>query len=170
MTTWFNTFSIICYLNFYLRTLNLPEDEFGFIKNTDEFAIFVSGDDQLIFCNGDIYPQVIALIHEYLDPDRKNVHLGRKADPIHSTFQGIYSFVSRIFQNFSDGAAHCREPQKLLMRGQFYSGMSRALTRNPAEHAYLTGLSLSESLNGSVLFSEVAKSRLRMGKQNCNAQ
>jgi len=47
MTTWSNTFNIICYQNFYVRTLPFARDSFGLIANNSEHALWVSGDDQL---------------------------------------------------------------------------------------------------------------------------
>jgi len=45
MTTWYNTWAIIHYLNYYLRDLPLPRDKFGYIAQTPSSGIYVSGDD-----------------------------------------------------------------------------------------------------------------------------
>jgi len=71
MTTWFNTFSIICYLNYYLKDLPLPKDVDGFIDNTSASGIRVSGDDQLIFVPSALGPTAYSTLVSHVGPDRK---------------------------------------------------------------------------------------------------
>lgn len=90
MTTWSNTFNIILYQNYYLRTLNLTRDALGLIANTSYQALYVSGDDQVFRGTLAVCTAAFALYKEYLAIDRVNVHLGRYADPLNLNTDGFF--------------------------------------------------------------------------------
>ena len=45
MTTWYNTWAIIHYLNFYLKDTPLKRNRDGYITHEIDQGIYVSGDD-----------------------------------------------------------------------------------------------------------------------------
>jgi len=78
-TTWFNTLSIVLYLNYYTRNMKFHRVN-GLVEPTDASGFWVSGDDQVIwFPKGE---ELWATIHKYVGPNRPKPKLQRYCDPI----------------------------------------------------------------------------------------
>jgi len=82
MTTWFNTLSIITYLNFYLKEHSFKREN-GFIApDKTQGGLLVSGDDQLIFSRPQDSTSVYETLKRWTSKDTKSPNLGRTCDPI----------------------------------------------------------------------------------------
>ena len=99
MTTWSNTFTILCYNNYYLRNVPFKRNAVGLIEPSKLGAVFISGDDHLIF----VAPHLVTLAYEefsrHVAENRANNMLGRVCDPINVTEPGkLFGFISRYYR------------------------------------------------------------------------
>jgi len=96
MTTWSNTFAIILFVNYYLKTMDLPRKN-GLIIPTKDFALMVSGDDQHMYGTAKNVTQAYNLIVAAAGADSVHPLLGRKCDPINLNLNTPYSsFISKV--------------------------------------------------------------------------
>lgn len=112
MTTWYNTFAILLFLNYYLRDFDFdlarPDHDIQRVR------LYVSGDDQLIFAHPDKIDEIATRLKLFVRESPKG-GLGRICDPIHVNPVGkSWEFISRIFRNVNQRVEQIRDPVKLI--------------------------------------------------------
>lgn len=99
MTTWSNTFTILCYNNYYLRNVPFEHDKYGFITPSKKGGVFISGDDHLIFAKPCLVKLAYQEFSRHVAESREKDMLGRVCDPINVTAPGgAFGFISRYYR------------------------------------------------------------------------